>query len=146
MEENAITALPLAGDQAVGFGVWALIADADPMQRTSLSDALSGIRDLKLTVMQSGEQVASALASDRYDCIVLGEMLADMPAMMLLRRIVETGDGDGTPWVLYGVSEERCGAGETRLDAVAEVLALKKADSLSSVLSETTTRSRSSNR
>ncbi|HEX5080121.1 MAG TPA: protein TolQ [Geminicoccaceae bacterium] len=36
MEETAITALPLAGDQAVGFGVWALIADADPVVKAVL--------------------------------------------------------------------------------------------------------------
>ena len=31
MEENAVTALALAGDEAVGFGVWGLIAQADPV-------------------------------------------------------------------------------------------------------------------
>jgi biopolymer transport protein TolQ len=31
MEENAVTAVTLAGDQAVGFGFWALIAQADPV-------------------------------------------------------------------------------------------------------------------
>jgi biopolymer transport protein TolQ len=36
MEENAITALPLAGDQSVGFGVWALVSDADPVVKAVL--------------------------------------------------------------------------------------------------------------
>ena len=36
MEENAITALPLAGDQSVGFGIWSLIADADPVVKLVL--------------------------------------------------------------------------------------------------------------
>ena len=36
MEENAITALPLAGDQSIGFGVWQLIADADPVVKAVL--------------------------------------------------------------------------------------------------------------
>jgi biopolymer transport protein TolQ len=36
MEENAITALPLAGDQSVGFGIWSLIAEADPVVKILL--------------------------------------------------------------------------------------------------------------
>jgi biopolymer transport protein TolQ len=36
MEENAITALPLAGDQSVGFGIWSLIVDADPVVKLVL--------------------------------------------------------------------------------------------------------------
>jgi biopolymer transport protein TolQ len=36
MEETAITALPLAGDQSVGFGIWSLIADADPVVKMVL--------------------------------------------------------------------------------------------------------------
>jgi biopolymer transport protein TolQ len=36
MEENAITALPLAGDQSVGFGIWSLIIDADPVVKLVL--------------------------------------------------------------------------------------------------------------
>ena len=36
MEENAITALPLAGDQSVGFGIWSLIAEADPVVKAVL--------------------------------------------------------------------------------------------------------------
>jgi biopolymer transport protein TolQ len=31
MEENAVTALRLAGDEAVGLGLWSLIAQADPV-------------------------------------------------------------------------------------------------------------------
>lgn len=31
MEENAVTALQLAGDEAVGLGLWSLIAQADPI-------------------------------------------------------------------------------------------------------------------
>jgi biopolymer transport protein TolQ len=36
MEENAITALPLAGDQSIGFGIWSLIAEADPVVKVVL--------------------------------------------------------------------------------------------------------------
>jgi biopolymer transport protein TolQ len=36
MDETAITALPLAGDQSIGFGIWSLIADADPVVKTVL--------------------------------------------------------------------------------------------------------------
>jgi biopolymer transport protein TolQ len=36
MEENVITALPLAGDQSVGFGIWSLIAEADPVVKLVL--------------------------------------------------------------------------------------------------------------
>jgi biopolymer transport protein TolQ len=31
MEENAVTALQLAGDDAAGFGIWSLVAQADPV-------------------------------------------------------------------------------------------------------------------
>ncbi len=41
MEETAITALPLAGDQSVGFGIWALIADADPVVKIVLAVLLA---------------------------------------------------------------------------------------------------------
>ncbi len=36
MEENAVTALRLAGDEAVGFGIWSLIAQADPVVKAVL--------------------------------------------------------------------------------------------------------------
>lgn len=36
MEETAIAALPLAGDQSVGFGIWSLIAEADPVVKAVL--------------------------------------------------------------------------------------------------------------
>jgi len=36
MEENAISALPLAGDQSIGFGIWSLIAEADPVVKLVL--------------------------------------------------------------------------------------------------------------
>ncbi len=36
MEDNAVTAMQLAGDQAVNFGIWALIAQADPVVKAVL--------------------------------------------------------------------------------------------------------------
>jgi biopolymer transport protein TolQ len=41
MEETAITALALGGDQSVGFGIWALIADADPVVKIVLAVLLA---------------------------------------------------------------------------------------------------------
>jgi biopolymer transport protein TolQ len=37
MEDNAVTALSLAGDQAVGFGLWALVMQADPVVKVVLA-------------------------------------------------------------------------------------------------------------
>jgi biopolymer transport protein TolQ len=37
MEENAVTALRLAGDQTVGFGLWALVTQADPVVKAVLA-------------------------------------------------------------------------------------------------------------
>ena len=37
MEDNAVTALRLAGDQAVGFGLWSLVTQADPIVKVVLA-------------------------------------------------------------------------------------------------------------
>jgi biopolymer transport protein TolQ len=37
MEDNAVTALRLAGDQAVGFGLWSLVTQADPVVKMVLA-------------------------------------------------------------------------------------------------------------
>jgi len=37
MEDNAVTALSLAGDEAVGFGLWALVMQADPVVKVVLA-------------------------------------------------------------------------------------------------------------
>ncbi len=37
MEDNAVTALSLAGDQAVGFGLWSLVTQADPIVKVVLA-------------------------------------------------------------------------------------------------------------
>jgi biopolymer transport protein TolQ len=37
MEDNAVTALRLAGDQAVGFGLWSLVTQADPVVKAVLA-------------------------------------------------------------------------------------------------------------
>jgi biopolymer transport protein TolQ len=37
MEENAITALRLAGDESVGFGLWSLVTQADPVVKVVLA-------------------------------------------------------------------------------------------------------------
>ncbi len=37
MEENAVTALRLAGDETVGFGLWALVTQADPVVKAVLA-------------------------------------------------------------------------------------------------------------
>ena len=37
MEENAVTALQLAGDDATGFGLWSLIAQADPVVKAVMA-------------------------------------------------------------------------------------------------------------
>ncbi len=37
MEDNAVTALRLAGDQAVGFGLWSLVSQADPVVKVVLA-------------------------------------------------------------------------------------------------------------
>jgi biopolymer transport protein TolQ len=37
MEENAVTALRLAGDESVGFGLWSLVIQADPVVKVVLA-------------------------------------------------------------------------------------------------------------
>jgi len=37
MEDNAITALRLAGDESVGFGLWSLVVQADPVVKAMLA-------------------------------------------------------------------------------------------------------------
>ncbi len=37
MEDNAVTALSLAGDEAVGFGLWSLVMQADPVVKAVLA-------------------------------------------------------------------------------------------------------------
>ena len=43
MEDNAVTALSLAGDEAVGFSLWSLVMQADPVVQTVLRNPGAGV-------------------------------------------------------------------------------------------------------
>ena len=65
MEDNAITALRLAGDQAVGFGIWSLILDADPVVKAGAAGAGAGLALVVDRDLRQGLRARAACAARR---------------------------------------------------------------------------------
>jgi len=113
-----------------------LVVTGNDAERATLTEALRG-DGLKITGLRSGKQALDALRKNQFDCMVLGTALRDMTAIGLIRKVVQAETASELPIVIY--ETETLSNGERdNLKKLAEVVVLKSARTLESVLEETT--------
>ena len=113
-----------------------LVAEGDAGHRAALAEALRA-EGVQLALADSGGEALALLRNGRFDCMVLGERLPDTKATALLRSIVDAEAALEMPVVLYAA--DGTGGGEDEpLGALAEILVIKRAATLDSVLDHTT--------
>ena len=113
-----------------------LVVTGNDAERTTLTEALRG-DGLKITGLRSGKQALDALRKNQFDCMVLGTALRDMTAINLIKKIVEGETQSELPIVIYETDALSNGERDN-LKKLAEVVVLKSARTLESVLEETT--------
>jgi signal transduction histidine kinase/DNA-binding response OmpR family regulator/HAMP domain-containing protein len=113
-----------------------IVADGDDRERESIIAALRD-EEVQIDAFATGREVLEALQKSRYDCMVVGSRMSDMPAIGLIRNILESGVGTEMPMVMF--EGEATGEGEqANIRKLAEIAVLKNARTLQSVLRETT--------
>ncbi|MBI3525225.1 MAG: response regulator, partial [Betaproteobacteria bacterium] len=112
-----------------------LVAAGDDAQCGSIEEMLRK-EDMQISVFRTGAQVLEALQKTRFDCMVLGSNLADMTAMDLIRRIVESTAETVLPFVIYG-TEIPGGGGRENLRRPTEIAIFKNPKTLQAMLKET---------
>ncbi|MGH8686949.1 MAG: response regulator, partial [Burkholderiales bacterium] len=113
-----------------------LVADGEQQRRAEISESLRA-EHLEITLAAAGRQVLEILSERSVDCMVLGPSLQDMAPSALLRSIVDSEVAVDMPVVVYGAND--LGGGERdSLDQLAEIIVLKKADTMDAILDQTT--------
>jgi CheY-like chemotaxis protein len=113
-----------------------LVVEDDEVQRNSIVE-LIGNGDVQTTAVRSGDQALAALASERYDCMVLDLGLPDMSGFELIERIRKQSNLTALPIVIY-TGRELTKRQETELRRVADSIIVKDVRSLDRLLDETT--------
>ncbi|HEX9192922.1 MAG TPA: response regulator, partial [Burkholderiales bacterium] len=113
-----------------------LVVDGNDAERDSITEALSG-EGVQITGLRAGKQALNALRESQFDCTVLGPTLSDMTAIDLIKKVVQSETASEMPFVIYeadGLNASEQG----KLKKLAEVVVLKNARTLETVLEETT--------
>jgi signal transduction histidine kinase/CheY-like chemotaxis protein/HAMP domain-containing protein len=113
-----------------------LVAGGDHSQGSGIREIL-GAADLQVTVVETAGEVLDALRSRRFDCMLIGGKLADMSSIDLVRKIVESEAASGMPIVMFGI-DDPSPRDEDDIKKLAEIVVLKRAESVEAVLAETT--------
>ncbi|MGH8749735.1 MAG: response regulator, partial [Burkholderiales bacterium] len=113
-----------------------LVADGDETRRAGMSEALRA-EHLEITLAASGRQVLELLSERSFDCMVLGPKLQDVVPSALLRSIVDSETAIDMPVVFYGANGLG-GSERDNLDKLADIVVLRKADTMDAVLDQAT--------
>jgi len=113
-----------------------MIVDSDQAQRTGVCEDL-GTASLDIKVFSSGKAALDALSKNRFDCLVLGPALSDMPVLDLIKNIVECETAADTPIVMYG-ADGLTRSQQDDLSRLAEIAILKCPGNKADLLKETT--------
>jgi CheY-like chemotaxis protein len=113
-----------------------LVAGGDHSQGAGISEIL-GAADLQVTVVETPGQVLDALRSQPFDCMLIGGKLANLSGIDMVRKIVESEVASGMPIVLCGI-DDASPRDEDDIRKLAEIVVLKKAESVEAILAETT--------
>ncbi|HEX9291690.1 MAG TPA: response regulator, partial [Anaeromyxobacteraceae bacterium] len=137
--ESAPDVLAAALDDLLAFAARKprrlLLVEGDDAQAAAIAE-LVGEGDVETTRIANARDALAALASGRYDCVVVDAALPDMPALELLGKL-RSELACRAPIVLYGRSE--LGHEQQReLEALCDALVVKSARSPEQLLEETT--------
>jgi CheY-like chemotaxis protein len=113
-----------------------LFADGDGLQRDVLTRAFQR-EGIDVTSCSSGEQALSALAGQRFDCLVLGLRLRDMTVVELVRKMLALHAASDTPLVIYGADGYSRGEKE-ELKRLGQAALIKSVSAIDAVFEEAT--------
>jgi CheY-like chemotaxis protein len=112
-----------------------LLVEDDEIQTMSIKD-LIGNGDVKTTVVGTGKDALEAIATHKYDCMVLDLGLPDMSGMELLEKIKQSSGSKSMPIIIY-TARELLEEESARLNKMAESVVIKDVRSPERLLDET---------
>ncbi|WP_202796910.1 response regulator [Pedosphaera parvula] len=113
-----------------------LVVEDDAVQQMSIRE-LIGNGDVNTTMVASGREALDALASQKFDCMVLDLGLPDMTGVELLEEIKKSADSRTIPVIIYTARDLLAGESD-KLKGLAESIVIKDASSPGRLLDETT--------
>jgi CheY-like chemotaxis protein len=113
-----------------------LLVEDNEVERMSILE-LIGTGDVETTAVGTAEEALSALASDRYNCMVVDLGLPDMNGFDLLHNIKKRPELAELPIIVY-TGRELTRAEEQKLRNVSEKILIKDVQSPERLLDETT--------
>ncbi|HEV2262041.1 MAG TPA: HAMP domain-containing protein [Candidatus Rubrimentiphilum sp.] len=112
-----------------------LVVEDDITQLNAMVN-LIGSGEVTVTAVRSGEEALEALASNKFDCIVVDLGLPDVPGDQLIERIRLQAQHARTPIVVY-TGRELTHQEQSKLDRLSEAVIVKDAMSPERLLDET---------
>jgi signal transduction histidine kinase/DNA-binding response OmpR family regulator/HAMP domain-containing protein len=113
-----------------------LVADGEQARRADISESLRA-QHVEITLAATGRQVLELLSERSFDCMVLGPSLQDTGPSELLKSIVDAEGTVDMPVVVYGANGLG-GRERDSLDQLAEIVVLRKADTIDAILDQAT--------
>ncbi|HEX9183973.1 MAG TPA: response regulator [Burkholderiales bacterium] len=110
-----------------------LVASASRAERKGIASALAA-EGLHVIAAATGKQALKVLGRSGTDCAVIGESLAGMRALDLLRQVFQSGCGEQLSIVMLRAADTGPGAASGEVGEVAEMLLLKRVRSAAAVL------------
>ncbi|MDB6017401.1 MAG: putative SigmaB asociated two-component system sensor protein, partial [Pedosphaera sp.] len=112
-----------------------LVVEDDEIQRLNITDII-GNGDVHTTLVGSGREALAALASQKFDCMVLDLGLPDMSGITLLEEIKNAADNRKMPIIIY-TARDLLQEEAAKLEQLAQTIVLKDARSPERLLDET---------
>jgi CheY-like chemotaxis protein len=112
-----------------------LIVEDDENQLSSIIELIGG-SDVDTVAARSGEEALQAMRSQRFDCVVLDLGLPGMDGFEMLDQVREDPALSGVPVIVY-TARDLTRAERDKMQAVAEAVIVKGADSPERLLEET---------
>jgi CheY-like chemotaxis protein len=112
-----------------------LVAAADKTQRNGMADAIAG-HGRRVIRAASGKHALKVLRQTGINCTLIGQRLADMAPLDLVREISRTGSSGHACIVAYTVAGTDEGARQVGHGGLAEILLLTRLSSTEAVLGE----------
>jgi CheY-like chemotaxis protein len=113
-----------------------LVVEDDEQQRAAVVELIAGGEDVQVAAVSSSEEALDALASTRYDCIVLDLKLPEMGGFELLERLKADDRFSSIPVIIY-TGKELTRREETKLKQFSDAIVVKDASSPERLLDET---------
>ena len=113
-----------------------LVAAGSKAEREGIVEAVSG-DGLRVTIAGTGKQALNDLKKAEIDCVIIGQSLADMAPIDLVREIVQMGCIEQMPIVIHTAEGPGGGTEHVDTDVFAELLMLKQIGSAKAIFEQT---------